>query len=182
MLQHSASALVLTSPERLVFCGIEYRCAVGPAGFSASKREGDGATPVGVFPLRSGFYRPDRVTLPATALPMQPLTPALGWCDDPAHPAYNTLVTLPFAASHERLWREDHVYDIVIPLGYNDGGAGPIQLGAGSAIFFHLAHPDFRPTEGCIAIAQADMLQLLPQLTPDTQVIVDAALDRRNAR
>lgn len=65
------------------------RCALGPAGRSAAKREGDGATPVGRFPLRRVLYRADRLPLPETGLPVQALDPGDGWCDDPADAAYN---------------------------------------------------------------------------------------------
>jgi L,D-peptidoglycan transpeptidase YkuD (ErfK/YbiS/YcfS/YnhG family) len=140
-----------------------FRCAIGKTGATKDKREGDGKTPLGVFPLREVFYRPDRVTLP----PLHPsfkvtaITPDMGWCDDASHPSYNLPVTLPFPASHETLWREDGRYDIIVPLGYNDS---PVVAGKGSAIFFHLASADYQSTEGCVAISHADMLSVLPRL------------------
>ena len=82
----------------------------------------------------------------------------MGWCDDMGHPDYNRRVALPFPASHERLWREDHVYDLIVVLGYNDD---PVIPEKGSAIFLHLAREDFSPTEGCIACARDDLLALL---------------------
>ena len=143
-----------------------YRCVIGKAGVTAEKREGDGKTPRGNFRLRGCYFRPDRVTrAPQTALPIQELSRHDGWCDDPAHPLYNRLVKLPFAARHEQLWRRDFVYDIIIPLGYNDD---PVIPGKGSAIFLHLAQPDWRGTEGCIALARADMLKLLTQVNTET--------------
>ncbi|HVZ13264.1 MAG TPA: L,D-transpeptidase family protein, partial [Bauldia sp.] len=89
--------------------GIFAACAIGRSGKSANKREGDGATPVGAFRLRAVLYRPDRGARPRTALPVTAITPNSGWCDDPGHPAYNRPVTLPFAAGHERLWRNDRL-------------------------------------------------------------------------
>lgn len=142
------------------------RCALGRGGVvpSASKREGDLASPAGLWPLRQVFYRPDKfATPPRSGLPCTPLSPELGWCDAPTDPAYNQLVALPYPASAERLWREDDVYDLIVVLGYNDD---PPRPGAGSAIFFHLARPDWRGTEGCVAITREAMLELLPTLGP----------------
>ncbi|MBZ0216701.1 MAG: L,D-transpeptidase family protein [Fimbriimonadaceae bacterium] len=142
----------------LTLGGTRMPCALGRGGIRAAKREGDGATPGGVLPFRRVFYRPDRVTRPQTGLQCHALTRRLGWCDDPQSGAYNQLIRLPFPASHELLWRADHLYDVVIELGYNDRPAIPRH---GSAIFMHLAARDFAPTEGCIAVRYADMLRLL---------------------
>jgi L,D-peptidoglycan transpeptidase YkuD (ErfK/YbiS/YcfS/YnhG family) len=141
------------------------RCALGPGGVvpAGAKREGDGATPAGLWPLRRVLWRPDRGEKPATRLPNAPLTEADGWCDALDDPAYNQPVRLPYPASAERLWREDRVYDLIIVLGYNDD---PVIQGAGSAIFLHLARPDYSPTEGCVAVAAADLLHLLSLARP----------------
>ena len=135
----------------------------------ADKREGDGGTPVGTFALRRLLYRPDRAAAPATRLPVQALTPADGWCDDPDDRAYNRPVTLPFAASHEKMWREDNIYDVVVVLGHNDD---PPVAGRGSAIFLHVARPDYRPTEGCVALALDDLLRVLADCGPETRLTV----------
>jgi L,D-peptidoglycan transpeptidase YkuD (ErfK/YbiS/YcfS/YnhG family) len=117
-----------------------------------------------------GFYRPDRMRRPTTAVPMTPLRPDDGWCDDAGHPRYNCPVRLPFDASHERLWREDHVYDIVIELDWN---RMPAIRGRGSAIFLHLARPGLSPTEGCVAVAPAAMRRLLPLLRAGSIIQID---------
>jgi L,D-peptidoglycan transpeptidase YkuD (ErfK/YbiS/YcfS/YnhG family) len=141
------------------------RCALGPAGVipGGAKREGDGATPAGLWPFRRVLWRPDRGGEPQTRLPHTPLTPDDGWCDAPQDPAYNQAVTLPYSASAERLWRDDRVYDLIVVLGYNDD---PVVPGAGSAIFLHLAQPDYAPTQGCVALAAADLLHLLSLARP----------------
>jgi L,D-peptidoglycan transpeptidase YkuD (ErfK/YbiS/YcfS/YnhG family) len=158
------SDLLVTSDGILTYRGLRFRCALGKGGIraEADKREGDGATPLGRYPVRQILYRPDRLDAPATVLPVQALTPQDGWCDDPADPAYNRFVTLPFAASHEKLWRQDHVYDVIVVLGHNDDPPVP---GLGSAIFMHVARPDYSGTEGCIALALPDLLALL-QVAP----------------
>lgn len=140
--------------------GGQARCALGRSGVTPAhlKREGDGATPLGAWPIRQVFWRADRLERPETALPADALLPEAGWCDDPSSPLYNCPVLLPFAASHEKLWRDDHVYDVIVVLGYNDQ---PILPGKGSAIFLHLAREDYAPTEGCVACALPDLLALL---------------------
>jgi L,D-peptidoglycan transpeptidase YkuD (ErfK/YbiS/YcfS/YnhG family) len=141
------------------------RCALGPAGVipAGAKREGDGATPAGLWPLRRVLWRPDRGPEPATRLPHAPLADDDGWCDAPDDPAYNQPVRWPHPAGAERLWRDDRVYDLIVTLGYNDD---PVVPGAGSAIFLHLAGPDYGPTQGCVALAAGDLLHLLSLAWP----------------
>ena len=129
------------------------------------KREGDGATPVGRFPLRRVLYRPDRLSAPITRLPVAPLAPDDGWCDDPADAQYNRPVRLPYAARHEELWRTDALYDVIVVIGHNDA---PVVAGMGSAIFMHLASADYRPTQGCVALARQDLLDVLAGVGTDT--------------
>lgn len=138
--------------------GRRLRCALGRGGIALEKQEGDGVTPVGRWPLRRLYYRADRIDAPDCALTATAIDPADGWCDDPAHADYNRPVRKPFSASHEDMWREDHLYDLVVVLGHNDDPPVP---GAGSAIFLHVAKPDYGPTEGCVALALPDLLELL---------------------
>jgi len=150
---------ILVSADGCLRCnGRSYACVLGKGGIVADKHEGDGGTPVGSFALRRVFYRPDRQPRPETALPVTPLGEDDGWCDDPAHPDYNLQVRLPHPASCERMWRDDHLYDVVVVLGHNDD---PPQPGLGSAIFLHVMRPDRGPTEGCVALILPDLLDLL---------------------
>lgn len=156
--------ILVAADRTLRWNGRFVRCALGRSGVAADKREGDGATPAGRFPLRQVLYRSDRVRPPsACRLPLAAIDPDLGWCDDPADAAYNRPVRLPFAASHERLWRDDGVYDLLAVIGYNDD---PVIPGRGSAIFLHVARPDFAPTEGCVALALDDVIALLACCQP----------------
>lgn len=144
------------------------RAAIGKAGLADDKREGDNKTPIGSFFVRELWYRPDRVNLPEDLwLTARAITPEDGWCDDANHVDYNRYVKLPHPARHEKLWRDDHAYDLMIPLGYNDEHIVP---GKGSAIFWHLAHADWRGTEGCVAITRDDMLALLPLIDTNTRL------------
>ncbi|MEL7283299.1 MAG: L,D-transpeptidase family protein [Pseudomonadota bacterium] len=155
---------VFTATSRGKFSGdgVTCQCALGRGGVIAApqKREGDGTSPLGKWRMKRVFYRPDRISRPDTELPVIPLTRNDGWCDDPDHPLYNRPVSLPFEASHEQLWREDHVYDLIVELAHNDD---PVVSSLGSAVFFHLSHNDFRPTAGCVAIPQDYMLSVLEQ-------------------
>jgi L,D-peptidoglycan transpeptidase YkuD (ErfK/YbiS/YcfS/YnhG family) len=151
--------------------GRRVRCALGLAGVTAAaaKREGDGKSPAGAWPLRRVLWRPDRRSAPETGLPARALTPEDGWCDDPGDPAYNQQVTLPYPASAERLWRDDAVYDLIVILGHNDD---PVVPGAGSAIFLHLARPDYAATQGCVALAAGDLEALLRAARPGDALVI----------
>lgn len=142
----------------LTFAELVLPCALGRAGVRADKTEGDGATPVGDWPIRRVLYRPDKLALPPLNWPSLPIARDDGWCDAAQDPCYNRLVKLPYAASTERMWRNDDLYDVVVVLGHNDA---PPVAGAGSAIFLHVARPDFAPTEGCVALALPDLVGLL---------------------
>jgi len=155
--------------DRLTLKNRVMRCALGKGGVRRHKCEGDHATPTGRFPFRRLLYRADRVTVPATFLPRQPIRAFDGWCDDPNHPAYNCPVRLPFDSHHEVLWRDDHLYDLCVPLGYNDHPAVPRK---GSAIFMHLAQEDYSGTEGCIALNLEDLTWVLENISFTSEVII----------
>lgn len=148
---------------------IPYPCALGHGGMTSGKREGDGATPRGSFRLLEVFYRADRIAKPDTTLPVRAIRPSDGWCDEVGHARYNRPVSQPFQGSHEELWREDHLYDIIVVL---DCNISERRQGRGSAIFFHLAHADYRPTEGCVAVKLQHMRQILKACSPDGAIMV----------
>ncbi|MBU6424766.1 MAG: L,D-transpeptidase family protein [Rhodospirillales bacterium] len=134
--------------------GLTFRAAHGRGGITTQKREGDGGTPAGLLRLVRVLYRADRLAPPRCGVPLEPLSPSDGWCDDVVDTAYNKPVRLPYPASHEELWRADGVYDII---GVLDWNLAPIVPGRGSAIFFHIATPDYAPTAGCVALNLPDM-------------------------
>jgi L,D-peptidoglycan transpeptidase YkuD (ErfK/YbiS/YcfS/YnhG family) len=165
------SVFEATAGGNLQWPGGNARCVLGRSGVieATDKREGDGATPLGVWPLRRIFFRPDRHTVPSTRLPVEALNPNLGWCDDPSSPDYNRLVAMPFTASHENLWRDDHLYDVMVELGYNDQ---PVVAGRGSAIFLHVAAPGLTPTEGCVATDLSSLIALIAQAAPGDRLAI----------
>lgn len=136
-------------------------CALGRTGIGTRKREGDGATPKGRHRLVFGYYRADRFRRQPSSLPLGVLERTAGWCDAPYDANYNRKIHHPYRASAERLWRDDHLYDCIIVLDHN---MRPRIRGGGSAIFLHIAGPDFAPTEGCIALRARDLRILLASL------------------
>ncbi len=148
---HSAQALVRFGPHVV-------RAALGRSGIGINKREGDGKTPRANMALLSGFQRGERTGNLATALPMRRIRASMLWCDAGKHACYNRLVRAPFAASHEKMARNDSLYDICLVMDWNISSR---RRNGGSAIFFHLARPGYLPTEGCIALAKQDMRRLV---------------------
>lgn len=157
-----SQAILQAGPLRL-------RAAIGRSATTSRKREGDGATPIATMKLVSGYLRGDRVRELKTALPMQHISPAMLWCDASGHASYNRPVKAPFRPSHERLMRDDELYDLCIVLDWNLSSR---KRGCGSAIFFHIARPGYQPTEGCVALHPRDMRRLLPYLTARTRLQV----------
>ena len=151
---------------------LRFPCALGRSGSRVRKREGDGATPIGDWPIRQVLYRADRLALPPLAWPARPIQRADGWCDDAAAPSYNRAVLLPCPARAEQLWRDDGLYDVVVVLGHNDD---PPVAGLGSAIFMHVARSDMAPTEGCVALAREDLLDVLKDCDGATRLSVSLA-------
>lgn len=157
----------------LAFDGLFAPCAIGKGGAisAADKREGDGATPLGDWPICGVLLRPGRIALAEIggppAIPWRWIADTDGWCDAPGDPAYNRPVHLPYPASHERLAREDPAYDVIVVLGHNDV---PPVSGMGSAIFFHQwaigADGGPKATEGCVAVAPETMRAILPLIRP----------------
>ncbi len=152
---------------RLVVGGASFPCALGRAGITRVKREGDGASPIGRFPLIGGYFRPDRIARPRTGLRLAPTRPGDGWCDAPGDRRYNRPVRLPYPASCEAMWRDDRVYDVVVDIAWN---RGPVRPGRGSAIFLHLARPGFEPTAGCVAVDRRVIERILARVGPRTRI------------
>lgn len=153
----------------LVAGNLRVPCKLGRSGRRWLKREGDGATPRGVWPMRRVLARRESSGGLRTGLPLRFMAADDGWCDAPRDRNYNRFVKLPYPASHEELWRKDHLYDVVVILGHNER---PRIRGFGSAVFFHLADPDGGPTAGCIAVSAEDMRKVLPLCGPNTRIKV----------
>ena len=149
--------------------GLRVACALGRSGRNHRKKEGDGSTPVGCWKLQQLRYRGDRCLPPRTGLRTHRMTAAEGWCDGPADRNYNRPVRLPYPASHEALYRDDALYDLLVVLSHN---RLPRVHGLGSAIFFHLADEKFDPTAGCVAVSRRDMIRVLALCGPKTVLAI----------
>ena len=156
----------------LTFLNKNYKCSLGKYGVSFNKKEGDGCTPVGAFPIRQAFYRADKIGIQTNIsdyLSPQITKPEYAWCDDPDSEFYNLFVELPFETSHERLWLNDSsVYDLMAVIGYNDC---PVIPGLGSAIFLHLTE-SYGPTAGCVAVALEDLKFILNNILPESMIFI----------
>ena len=146
-------------------------CVIGRSGACAadSKKEGDGCSPLGNWPVKAVLFRKGRSAPPKhLKLPWRWSLPSDGWSDGTADPAYNRPVRLPHRYSAETLHRDDMLYDIIVVLDHNMSPPVPVL---GSAIFFHLWNEDKpapdRTTEGCVAISRDAMMKVLPMLEPD---------------
>mgnify|MGYP006266584793 CR=1 FL=1 len=157
------------SKARLEGGGLSLHCAIGRGGIIVRKREGDGGTPRAVLKLLNIYIRRDHWPSRSSTFPIKTIRKNHGWCDDVKSSRYNRLVHLPFAASHETLWRDDHLYDIILETNWN---SKPAQRGRGSAIFIHLARVGLKPTEGCLALSRKDMKLFLSRLTRQSKIII----------
>lgn len=153
----------------LEYAGVRVPCALGKAGITARKREGDLATPRGRFRLIEVRFDPRRTARPQTPLPVKAIAAADGWCDDPEDRNYNRPVRRPYPARTEPLARDDQLYTVVVVLDYN---IRPRRRGAGSAIFMHVARPGLTPTEGCVALGLSDLKRLLRRARRGSQVVI----------
>ncbi|MDQ5957929.1 MAG: hypothetical protein QG665_268 [Patescibacteria group bacterium] len=152
------------------FLGKEYPVTVGQNGLSTNRAEGDMSTPAGCFSLKEVYYRADRLSIPKTGLPTRAIEQNMGWCTMSTCADYNTRVLLPHDGDHENLWRDDHIYDLLVVLDYNNN---PVVPGRGSAIFLHLARPDFLPTAGCVAFLYDDLVQILAEASLKTKICIE---------
>lgn len=145
-------------------------CLLGKNGITTRKVEGDMKTPAGKFPLLFAYHNKSRIPFLNTALPVRTTYGSDGWCDDPFDPNYNRPITLPYRSSHEKLQRNDHLYDLIIVMDHNYTTR---IRGRGSAVFFHLTDKNSY-TAGCVAISKTTMLNLLPMLSRQTHMIIKA--------
>jgi len=144
----------------------QFRCSIGKNGIKRKKIEGDLSTPRGIFKFKEVFYRPDRVSLKKSNIKSKKITKNMGWCDDVKSKYYNKLVNTKIKCRHEKLYRKDKKYDLLLPIEYNHS---KIITGKGSCIFLHLTK-NYKPTSGCIAIKKKDFLILLKLINKKNKI------------
>lgn len=146
-----------------------FPCLLGKSGRRFSKREGDGASPKGIWKLNQLYYRPDRMGRLFSKLNTKALQQTDGWCDAAGNGLYNRHVSHPFKASHENLWRKDQAYDLVVTTTHNQR---PRKQFGGSAIFLHVINKGSASTEGCIALSESHLRQVLSRCNRHTYVVI----------
>ena len=153
--------------ERLIFDDFLFKCCVGKKGFTNIKKEGDKKSPVGTFNIENLYYRKDKIKKPKTSLKCIPIKKNMGWCDDIYDKKnYNKLIKTNKNIRHEKLFRKDNKYDLLVPISYNRKKR---IIGKGSAIFLHLTN-NYKKTDGCIALKKKDFLILLKLINKKTKI------------
>ena len=159
----------ITKKRLLTIANYKLKCSIGKSGIRKIKKEGDFASPKGIFKLGLLYYRKDRIKLLKCKIKKKIIKKNMGWCNDSRSKKYNKEITLPFKYGAERLYRKDKIYDLFINIKYN---FLPAIKKKGSAIFLHLANSNYKPTSGCIAIKKKDFLKILPSINKKTKIVI----------
>jgi L,D-peptidoglycan transpeptidase YkuD (ErfK/YbiS/YcfS/YnhG family) len=162
--------IIINKSGYLEYEDLRFRCALGKAGIGKKIIEGDTITPKGIFKIVKIYYRKDRIQKILSKFRLIKITKNIGWCDDPKSKKYNKIINLPTKYTHEKLYRKDNVYDLVIVLNYN---TNPTIKNKGSAIFIHIAKKNYKKTEGCIALKKFHLMQLIEKIKKNTRIIID---------
>jgi L,D-peptidoglycan transpeptidase YkuD (ErfK/YbiS/YcfS/YnhG family) len=162
--------IIIKKNGYLQYKNLKFRCALGKAGIKKKEKEGDNVTPKGKFKITSMYYRPDRIKNIITAIKKIKIKKNMGWCDDPDSHFYNQQISLPNKFSHEKLYRNDNLYDLILVLNYN---ANPIIKNKGSAIFIHIAKRNYKKTKGCIALKKKDLIKLISKIKKNTKIKIN---------
>ena len=160
---------IIIKKRLLLYKGYKLKCSIGKSGIKRFKKEGDLATPKGIFKLGLLYYRKDRNKSLKCKIRKRIIRKNMGWCDDSRSKKYNQEITFPFKGRAEKLYRKDKMYDVFINIKYNHS---PIVKGSGSAIFLHLADIKYKPTRGCIAISKKDFIRILPLINKNTKILI----------
>ena len=163
--------IIVKKSGYLKYKNFKFRCALGKNGIKKKIKEGDYITPKGKFKLIKIYYRQDKITKIKCSIKKIEIKKNMGWCDDPKSNFYNQQIKLPTKFSHEKLYRNDRIYDLLVVLNYN---TKPIVKNKGSAIFIHIAKKNYKPTAGCIALKKIDLIKLLQMIKKNTKINISA--------
>ena len=161
---------IIIKKHLLLYKGYKLKCSIGKSGITASKMEGDFASPKGIFELGPLYYRKDRIKSLKCRIRKRIIKKNMGWCNDSRSKKYNQEIHFPFKYGAEKLYRKDRMYDIFINIKYNHF---PTVKGKGSAIFLHLTNKKYKPTNGCVAILKKDFLKILPSIRKNTKISIN---------
>jgi L,D-peptidoglycan transpeptidase YkuD (ErfK/YbiS/YcfS/YnhG family) len=154
----------------LEYKDLKFRCALGKAGVKRKKIEGDNITPIGTFRINNIYYRRDHIKKIFSKFKLIEIKKNMGWCNDPKSKQYNQLIRLPNKYKHEKLYRKDNIYDLILVLNYN---TRPILKNKGSAIFIHVATKNYKKTAGCIALKKKHLINLVEKINKKTQININ---------
>jgi len=162
--------IIVKKSGYLKYKNLKFRCALGKGGAKKKTMEGDNITPKGIFKIIKIYYRPDRIKKIKTLIKKIKIKKNMGWCDDPNSRFYNKLINLPTKYSHEKLYRNDSLYDLIVVLSYN---TNPIIKNRGSAIFMHIANNSYKKTKGCIALKKEHLIEIISKIKKNTKIKIN---------
>ncbi len=162
--------IIVKKSGYLKYKNLKFRCALGRGGVKKKIMEGDNITPKGIFKIIKIYYRHDKIKKIKTLIKKIKIKKNMGWCDDPNSRFYNKLVNLPTKYSHEKLYRNDNLYDLIVVLSYN---TNPIIKNKGSAIFMHVAKNSYRKTKGCIALKKNHLIKIISKIKKNTKIKIN---------
>ena len=162
--------IIVKKSGYLKYKNLKFRCALGKAGVKKKTMEGDNITPKGIFKIIEIYYRPDKIKKIKTLIKKIKIKKNMGWCDDPNSRFYNKLINLPNKYSHEKLYRNDSLYDLIVVLSYN---TNPIKKNKGSAIFMHIAKNSYKKTKGCIALKKEHLIKIISKIEKNTKIRIN---------
>ena len=161
--------IIINKSKYLKYKDLKFKCALGKAGIRKKKKEGDNITPKGIYKIIKIYYRDDRIKKISSKFKLIKIRKNMGWCDDPKSKKYNQLIKLPNRYSHEKFFKKDNSYDLIVILNYN---INPIIKNKGSAIFIHIAKKKYKSTAGCIALKKDDLLKLIKIIDTNTKIFI----------
>ena len=162
--------IIVKKSGYLKYKNLKFRCALGKAGVKKKMMEGDNITPKGIFKIIKIYYRSDKIKKIKTLIKKIKIKKNMGWCDDPKSLFYNKLIKLPSKYSHEKLHRNDNLYDLIVVLSYN---TNPIIKNKGSAIFIHIAKNSYKKTKGCIALKKEHLIEIISKIKKNTKIKIN---------
>ncbi len=162
--------IIINKSKLLKFNNIKFRCALGKSGIGDKEIEGDNVTPRGIYRIVKIYYRKDRIKKITSKFKLIEITKIMGWCNDIKSKKYNQLIKLPTKYSHEKLYRKDNVYDLILVLNYN---MKPIIKNKGSAIFIHVTRENYQSTQGCIALKKNNLIKLISKINKNIKIKID---------
>jgi L,D-peptidoglycan transpeptidase YkuD (ErfK/YbiS/YcfS/YnhG family) len=162
--------IIVKKTGYLKYKNFRFKCALGKNGIKKKIKEGDDITPKGTFKIKAVYYRKDKIKKILTSIKTRKIKKNMGWCDDPNSSSYNKQIKLPSKYSHEKLYRKDDLYDLVLVLNYN---ANPVIKNKGSAIFLHIAKDSYKKTKGCITLKKNHLIQLISKIKKNVKIKIN---------